>query len=109
MVEFHSRSVPKRSNARVVTGPAKNIGRGGMSYKFTIDSDPQTAAEPRTTPRRLMLDAAPIPIGPALHYLVRVTHSGKVGQSFKGQNDEIMTLMDGDRFVSVYTGPCTNG
>ncbi|WP_030234998.1 hypothetical protein [Streptomyces sp. NRRL S-350] len=67
-----------------------------------LDNEPLAGVPQHTTPNEIMSLGG---IDPAQHYLERVT--GHHHESFKDRGDEKITVHNGEKFVSLYTGPTT--
>lgn len=74
------------------------------SHTVTIEVDSETleGVPQHATPNEIMrLDG----IDPDRHYLERIQGDHLI--SFKGSGDEPITVHEGEKFVSLYTGPTT--
>jgi hypothetical protein len=67
---------------------------------FTVDGEPITIRMERITPNEILTKAG---IDPATHYLVEI--KGRHQTSYQGRGDTEIRVHDGDKFVSVSTGP----
>lgn len=68
----------------------------------TVDNEPVALADHKITPNALLIRVG---LDPATHYLVLV--HGHARTSLQGRGDETLTVHDGERFVSLSTGPTT--
>ncbi|MER6442187.1 hypothetical protein ABT275_38520 [Streptomyces sp. NPDC001185] len=65
-----------------------------------VDNEPLPGVPQHTTPNEILrLDG----IDPATHYLEQV--QGRHHISYKGKGDEPITVHQGEKFVSLFTGP----
>lgn len=67
---------------------------------FEVDGEPFETAEKRLTPNQILGIAG---VDPANHYLVEL--KGRHQTSYKDEPDKPIRVQDGDRFISVATGP----
>ena len=67
---------------------------------FTVDGERITVRTERMTPNEILTKAE---IDPATHYLVEI--KGRDQISYEGRGDIEIRIRNGDKFVSVSTGP----
>ena len=67
---------------------------------LTVDGERITVRDERMTPNEILTKAG---IDPTTHYLVEV--KGRDQTSYEGRGDIEIRVHDGDKFVSVSTGP----
>ena len=83
-----------------VQATAESHDHHGRKITFTVDGERIATDKERLTPNEILVLAQ---IDPATHYLEKI--DGRHHTSYQGHGDEPIRMHDGDRFVSLCTGP----
>jgi hypothetical protein len=67
---------------------------------YTVDGEPQKTTERTLTPRQIIIAAG---LNPTERYLVEI--KGKHQESYKDAMDAPIHMHEGQKFVTVFTGP----
>jgi pyruvate/2-oxoglutarate dehydrogenase complex dihydrolipoamide dehydrogenase (E3) component len=81
-------------------GSGESPGALPRTIHYTVDGESQETTERTLTPRQIIIAAG---LNPAERYLVEI--KGKHQESYKDAMDTPIHMHEGQKFVTVFTGP----
>jgi pyruvate/2-oxoglutarate dehydrogenase complex dihydrolipoamide dehydrogenase (E3) component len=75
-------------------------GEAQRPIHYTVDGEPQESMDRTLTPRQIIIAAG---LNPTERYLVEI--KGKHQDSYKDKMDTPIHMHEGQKFVTVFTGP----